>query len=992
MVPEGAVEASLKIEVVDKGGNTTTLDQVFPIATKATIFGSVVDVNGNGVPYAIVATSNYRVPGPFEADVNGSFVINNAPTHEGKISLRASAIVEGQILSGVSPLLTLQAGDQSIGAIVVSKKGSLDVNTADGQETSFPVVTTDSNNNVHLVWLDQGPNTYNGYSVPAVYYQMTDAAGKVLISKTRVSTETTWASRPQVVVDSKQNVHIFWGAEPCGIDWCWGKSTVEYMRINTNSHAHDGSNLNLGSHVDVPEHSISTDDEYGSGWVSVAIDSKDRIHIVWRDMKFISNGASDESDTKIKFLRIDAITGAPLLDEVTIAIERPYVLMSMYDWHNTVPGIGVDGDGNSHILWTVPFFDGNTSYHYGGRLKYVMLDANTASYRISETTVHIQEQMVVSFPRLAVDSKNRVHISFSSGTYEEVTPHYMMLDPAKDSQNGDSAIADAIVIHKLNVSATEKFSGTTQPAAIALDGEENANLLWLHSKWGLESDVSYQVVESANGELRFGRPLMVGHAYGYYPTNDQAYWVSSEGFTFNPRLDQFYGVWTNNGGLRLHSFKQVTGSIKGRLLKENTLVQNAPISLRVNGTNWETTTDSNGLFVLNNVPSVSGEMLNVGVTVHGTVSDWVALATKALFAEPTNELGDMVLQEKVRTTISTIAGTGTLGQGLTPSMQPLTTALNYPENVVIGPDGSLFIADGENHRVLKLSNGILSTVAGTGSPGFQGDGGPATSARLRYPYNIEVGKDGTLYIADNGNARVRKVDTNGVIHTIAGTGVRGFNGAYRSALETQLWYPYGLAVKDDGTLFVADGGNAVVYEVSPTGDIRIVVGTGKSQSSPDGTLAVEAGLIWPGGLAISPAGELHIGDELRVVKIDEQGLLRTVVGTGTFRFSDIGDGGPAIESWLAWSWNIDFGVDGSLYVADTWNHRVRRVMPDGFIDTIAGAGVYSDYWGDGSYGGDGGDSTAAYLNMPSDVSVAPDGTVYVADYANHVIRKLTPVK
>ncbi|MCY4564545.1 MAG: hypothetical protein OXE40_08720, partial [Gammaproteobacteria bacterium] len=282
--------------------------------------------------------------------------------------------------------------------------------------------------------------------------------------------------------------------------------------------------------------------------------------------------------------------------------------------------------------------------------------------------------------------------------------------------------------------------------------------------------------------------------------------------------------------------------------------------------------------------------------------------------------------------------------------------------------------------------GIISTVAGTGAYGPGGDGGPAKGAEFSWPLGVAVDVYGNLYIADSNSNRVRRVDAlGGVITTIAGTGAAGFGGDGGPATDARLSFPRSMAVDAIGNLFVADAFNDRIRRVNAaTGIITTVAGTGGGINRDDGIPAVEKAIGIPADVTVSAAGDLHIAvlgfDRiLRIGAVD--GIITTVVGTGATGFG--GDSGSALNAVLNRPEGVAVSSTGDIYVADTRNHRVRAVSGNtGVITTIAGTGA-------AGFGGDGGPSWDALLNMPSDVELDAAGDLYVADTENHRIRKLT---
>jgi len=238
--------------------------------------------------------------------------------------------------------------------------------------------------------------------------------------------------------------------------------------------------------------------------------------------------------------------------------------------------------------------------------------------------------------------------------------------------------------------------------------------------------------------------------------------------------------------------------------------------------------------------------------------------------------------------------------------------------------GNLYIADSGNNRVRKVSNGVITTVAGNGVLGFSGDNGPAISANLGLPSGLVLDPDGSLYIADGGNGRIRKV-SNGVITTVAGNGIGyGLNGDNGPALSANLNGPSGLALDSAGNLYIADSGNSSIRKVS-NGLITTVAGQGRYGFGGDDGPATSAYLTAPTGLAVDSADNLYIADDSRVRKISH-GMITTVAGNGTLGFS--GDDGPATNAELESPAGIAVDAAGNVYVADPYNSRIRVLIPD----------------------------------------------------------------
>ncbi|MGH3843965.1 MAG: protein kinase domain-containing protein [Pseudonocardiaceae bacterium] len=330
--------------------------------------------------------------------------------------------------------------------------------------------------------------------------------------------------------------------------------------------------------------------------------------------------------------------------------------------------------------------------------------------------------------------------------------------------------------------------------------------------------------------------------------------------------------------------------------------------------------------------------------------------------------------------ITTVAGNGT--QDSTGDGGPAALAqLYYPTGVAIDRSGNIYIAEGD--RIRKIDqNGRISTVAGTGESGFSGDGGPATKAQLGDPVTVAVDDAGNLYIADRPNLRIRKVDAAGTITTVAGNGTPGDVGDGGPAIAAELNGPTGVAVDQAGNLYIADTFNDRIRKVDPGGRISTIAGNGIPGYSGDGGLATSAQLALPLALVIDRDGNIVIADSgnYRVRTVDHHGTITSTAGTGP---DYPGDGGPATHAHLRGPYLAHVDKLGRLYIADSDNHRIRRVDPSGTITTIAGTGLPG-------YSGDGGDAINQKLNRPTSLLLDPAGNLYIADTDNHRVRKVTP--
>jgi RHS repeat-associated protein len=294
----------------------------------------------------------------------------------------------------------------------------------------------------------------------------------------------------------------------------------------------------------------------------------------------------------------------------------------------------------------------------------------------------------------------------------------------------------------------------------------------------------------------------------------------------------------------------------------------------------------------------------------------------------------------------------------------------------------LYLGNGGRRSSRSLGT-VLSTIAGTGIAAFSGDGGPAIGAAINGPHGVAVTADGTVYFSDELNHRVRKIDPAGKVTTIAGTGAPGFGGDGGPATAAQLQDPMGLALDADGSLYIADSANARVRRVSPAGIIETYAGTGQHGVAGDGGPATAATFQQPHALAMGANGALYVtdnfGNMVRVITRD--GIIRRIAGTGVAGYS--GDGGLGVLAQINAPLGVAVGLDGSVYVAEQGNHVIRRVTPDGTISTFAGNHI-------STYSGDGGPATSASLSRPHSVTTGLDGTLYVTDEGNACVRQITP--
>lgn len=312
---------------------------------------------------------------------------------------------------------------------------------------------------------------------------------------------------------------------------------------------------------------------------------------------------------------------------------------------------------------------------------------------------------------------------------------------------------------------------------------------------------------------------------------------------------------------------------------------------------------------------------------------------------------------------------------------------DWPSGIAIDARGNIFVAERRADRVRRIdaSTGTVTTVAGTGVRGYSGDGGLASEALISIPELIDVDGTGNLYIADRGNARIRRVDAStGVITTFAGTGNVGYDGDGGMATEATLSYPFGVLADAAGDVYIADTENHVVRRVDrDTGVITTVAGSGVAGYAVDGGRALDAQLNRPHNFAIDLRGRLVIGDSQnqRIRRVDlETGIIATLYGSGEQGTSP--DGIPASEAAFAYFGSLLVADDGDLLVAGWVDNRIRRIDAEsGIITTIAGNGTPG-------YSGDGGPATEAQIHGPYGMALHPDGSLYVAEAQNGVIRRV----
>jgi sugar lactone lactonase YvrE len=348
----------------------------------------------------------------------------------------------------------------------------------------------------------------------------------------------------------------------------------------------------------------------------------------------------------------------------------------------------------------------------------------------------------------------------------------------------------------------------------------------------------------------------------------------------------------------------------------------------------------------------------------------------------------------------------------------ITQTIGVPQGVAADGTGGFYVASSTHNQIYRVSpDGILTVIAGTGSAGISGDGGPATSAQFHYIHAIAVDASGNVFVADTNNNRIRKIDPAGIVMTVAGTGAWGSSGDGGAAAAAQLAGPRGVAVDGAGNVFIADSGNNRIRRMSASGLITTVAGSGSGGYSGDGGPATSAALNYPVSVSVDVYGNLFIVDRYnnRIRLVSANGVITTLAGApsisdprgvaadaaGNVYISDSGnnrirrmsagtistmagggagfggDGGPAISAQLALPIEISMDGHGNLFVADRGNYRIRKIDGSGVITTVAGR---SD---------DGGAATSAQLNFPNAVAADQSGNLFIADTDSQRIRKVT---
>jgi hypothetical protein len=511
---------------------------------------------------------------------------------------------------------------------------------------------------------------------------------------------------------------------------------------------------------------------------------------------------------------------------------------------------------------------------------------------------------------------------------------------------------------------------------------------WVSSTIGGVPD-GYGSADGTNSNARFANPgaIAVDTDGNVYVADSRNNTIRMAAFTPGVKLTPlvtwsnpvpfYYGALTTN---QLNAFASVpgtfsynppAGTIPGVGTDTLSVVFNPNDSV-----DYNTVTDTVSVVVLPFAPIISLTGANVPAILGSTT------ILSASVSGPGPFLYEWVVDGSnlINNAITTVAGSG-----LTPFSgdggAATNAGMNSPLNMAVDSLGDLYIPDTGNNRIRRVdTNGIITTVAGNGTNGFAGDGNAATKAELSGPRGLSLDPFGNMFFADSLNEFIRKVDTNGIITTVAGTRGHGFSGDGGPATNAVFNSPTFVAADKFGNLFIADSGDARVRKVSTNGIINTVAGKGTTVYSGDGGPATNAGVA-PVALAVDGFGNLFIADPRnnRVRKVNSNGIITTVAGNGSPAFA--GDGGPATNASLSAPGGVSADGFGNLFIADTSNGRIRKVDTNGIITTVAG--------GAGSgFSGDGGAATNAALSSPGSATPDAFGNLYIADTTNNRIRKV----
>jgi type IX secretion system substrate protein/NHL repeat-containing protein len=328
--------------------------------------------------------------------------------------------------------------------------------------------------------------------------------------------------------------------------------------------------------------------------------------------------------------------------------------------------------------------------------------------------------------------------------------------------------------------------------------------------------------------------------------------------------------------------------------------------------------------------------------------------------------------------ITTIAGGGTSGLG--DGGPAVDCELKFPYSAAVDAAGNLYIADLQNNRIRKVNtSGIITTIAGTGVEGYGGDDSAATAAKLALPSGVAVDVAGNVYVSDNGNHRIRMVNTAGIITTVAGTGAPGYNADGIAATAAKLYSPHGIAVDGIGNLYICDVLNNRLRKVDGSGTITTIAGTGTPGILAANVPATSASIGQPFGVAVDKSGNIFFADvtDNMVCKINTGGIISIVAGTGTAGYN--GDNISATTTKLNQPFDVVVDGIGNVVIADLYNYRIRIVNTSGIISTIAGTGT-------SGFSGDGGAAMGAEIGGVTGLALDKFDNLYIVENENFRIR------
>jgi sugar lactone lactonase YvrE len=317
--------------------------------------------------------------------------------------------------------------------------------------------------------------------------------------------------------------------------------------------------------------------------------------------------------------------------------------------------------------------------------------------------------------------------------------------------------------------------------------------------------------------------------------------------------------------------------------------------------------------------------------------------------------------------VTTLAGSGNASFG---DGQGAAAQFRLPWGVAVDGEGTVYVADHGNHRIRKITaQGAVTTLAGSGNASF-GDG-QGTEAHFNKPTGVAVDGAGTVYVGDHSNHRIRKITAQGAVTTLAGSGSGGFCDG--QGTEAHFNCPIGVAVDGEGTVYVADGGNHRIRKITAQGAVTTLAGSGNA-SFGDGQ-GTGAHFHYPTGVAVDGEGTVYVADgsNHRIRKITAQGAVTTLAGSGSASFGD----GQGTGAHFHYPRGVAVDGEGTVYVADHSNHRIRKITAQGAVTTLAGSGSASFTDGQG---------TGAHFSSPMGVAISPVGNLLVADHRNHRIR------